>query len=661
MFGRVSLSKSVIVLITLPLLVEMCFFAALLQQFAQLQKDSDAEANAAYGLVQINLAMTEVTSASGSAAMFWGSQEPAFLMEAQASVQNLEEHSRELEKIAEVNPSPELQAFIDVFNDLESTFMGAFESFRTNTYGARSPMIIKRLHDFFVRLRQTGTKVVEEQSKARMVAREKAAADRKRIELLLAAATAINFGIVVALALAYSLTLGRRFNRVMGSAAQLAANSPLSPALKGSDELAQLDSIIHRVANELAETRLKERALIDNTAEVILSLDNAYRITEVNNAVYKRLGYTSEEWLGGKFMSYVHPDDQAAAINWLTEVLSSYEERTSEIRMISREGAEVCMEVKAQWSEDNHTYFAILRDITARKEVERLKQEVLAMVSHDLRAPLTSVKMTLEMILGGLTGELNARGERLVTVALQSVASLHNMTCDLLDMERFETTGMQIYQEPAALDELIERAASFVTPDADSKKITIRRIGEHVEAEVDADRINRVLVNLLNNAIKFSPPNTEITVTWSHSKETKEVLVKIRDRGPGIEKDKLQLVFEKFRQAGTASEGERQGSGLGLAICKAIVEAHQGKIGVDSEPGNGSTFWFSLPSSAVSPKSDSEFHENTSGSGSAETEASSSPQVITAGTPEAAANDEAALPSAEAEKRPAAETFPSER
>ena len=207
--------------------------------------------------------------------------------------------------------------------------------------------------------------------------------------------------------------------------------------------------------------------------------------------------------------------------------------------------------------------------------------------------------MILDMMLEGVVGTLNERGKRLVGLAQQSVSSLISMLNDLLDVERYESGGLILNYEESDVDSLINNAVGMVKPEADSKKIALVSTYDIQKLEVDVGRINRVLVNLISNAVKFSPEHSTISITSEESTGEEDdidmIQFKIIDEGPGIPKEKLHLVFEKFKQVGIGGEGEKKGSGLGLAICKAIVEAHGGKIGVDSKVGEGSVFWFKIP------------------------------------------------------------------
>ena len=234
-------------------------------------------------------------------------------------------------------------------------------------------------------------------------------------------------------------------------------------------------------------------------------------------------------------------------------------------------------------------------------EIERVakhKQELVSMVSHDLRSPLMSVQVSLELIASGAIGELQARMSKEVSAASRNVKRLIELINDLLDIEKMEAGRLDMHITRQSLLPLIESAVDSVAGMASKKGIFIQQPMFDIVADCDHQRLVQVLVNLLSNSIKFSPENGEIGIEIEDSE--KEVKIKVRDDGPGIEKEAIDKIFDRFSQGENKQDANetnraKKGTGLGLAICKAIVAGHDGQIGVDSEVGKGSTFWFTLP------------------------------------------------------------------
>lgn len=237
--------------------------------------------------------------------------------------------------------------------------------------------------------------------------------------------------------------------------------------------------------------------------------------------------------------------------------------------------------------------FAVAHDITVRKEIERVKQEFVAMVSHDLRTPLTSIQGFLALLDTGMYGDLNEYGRESRTLADDNVRRLIALINDLLDIEKLESGNLQMEIGQTSLAEVFTRSVNSVAGFASLHHVEIEVVPTTVSIMADPDRLVQVMVNLISNAVKFSPENGHVAVAVEDMEDWTRITV--RDSGCGVPKQFHNAVFERFQQVSIADAKLKGGSGLGLAICKAIVEGHQGVIGVDSEEGEGSTFWFKIP------------------------------------------------------------------
>jgi len=235
----------------------------------------------------------------------------------------------------------------------------------------------------------------------------------------------------------------------------------------------------------------------------------------------------------------------------------------------------------------------IVKDVSREYEADRLKQSFMAMVGHELKSPLMSIHVCLQMLGKGFFGGLTEEGQESVKTAEDSVLRLIGLVNEILDAEKLESGSISIAPQKTNLDQIFDMAANAVSALAEAQKIRIHKDRVDVEITADTNRLVQVLVNLLSNAIKFSPPNSKIQLYAKVKANTVEVSVE--DTGRGVPKEHQQLVFERFHQVFPGDAKEKGGTGLGLAICKAIVEAHGGSIGVESEPPSGSRFWFVLP------------------------------------------------------------------
>lgn len=231
------------------------------------------------------------------------------------------------------------------------------------------------------------------------------------------------------------------------------------------------------------------------------------------------------------------------------------------------------------------------------KDLEDRKQQFVSMVSHDLRSPLTSLRMFLELVHDGVYGELNASGQKRAKIAERSIIRLIALINDLLDFDRLQSGQLEIVKRDEPVESVITRSLDAVSALAEQNKIKLQSEGAEFNAIMDGDRIIQVLVNLISNAVKFSPEGSTVTVRALPKDGNVEFFV--IDQGRGIPKEMLTAVFERFKQVTKTDATEKGGTGLGLAICKAIVECHGGQIGVDSEVGKGTTFWFTLPNACA--------------------------------------------------------------
>jgi signal transduction histidine kinase len=235
------------------------------------------------------------------------------------------------------------------------------------------------------------------------------------------------------------------------------------------------------------------------------------------------------------------------------------------------------------------------------REVDNEKEEFSAMITHELKTPLVPIIGYSELLLDGTLGQLNEKQKESIQVMNNSAASLSRLISDLLDARKLELGKMKFEKRDASPTIMVEQSLSSLQPFAQAKGVTMTSKTEQESSDrliirCDAKRIRQVLDNLVNNAIKFVAANTgKIEVSVKRESDSGTILFAVKDNGIGIPKDKHQNIFKKFYQADTSLTRNAGGTGLGLAICKAIIGAHDGKIWFESEPGVGSTFYFSLP------------------------------------------------------------------
>ncbi len=228
-------------------------------------------------------------------------------------------------------------------------------------------------------------------------------------------------------------------------------------------------------------------------------------------------------------------------------------------------------------------------------ELEKFKRELISIVSHELRTPLLSISAVLELFASGATGELSEKGMNRLSFTREECDRLIRLINDLLHIEKMEAGKFLLDTQKVSLEELLDGSIKSVTQLAEARHIKIEAsiVGKEREFVADRDRICQVLINLLSNAIKYSPESETIQITVESKNSCFEF--RVVDKGRGIADELREKIFERFVQVDEADASKKGGTGLGLAIAKAIVEQHGGQIGVDSETGKGSSFWFRLP------------------------------------------------------------------
>jgi NtrC-family two-component system sensor histidine kinase KinB len=238
---------------------------------------------------------------------------------------------------------------------------------------------------------------------------------------------------------------------------------------------------------------------------------------------------------------------------------------------------------------------AVLEDVTHLRELDRLKSEFISVASHELRTPVTSLLLSAQLLQEGAVGPLTPEQQEVVAAQREDLERLERTMRDLLDLTRLETGVVPPRLEMISPSEIVQAAVASVASQVEAKGIALALEVPEDLPRVRADRvqITRVLINLLNNAVRHTPEAGHITL--QAEAQDRHVLFRVTDTGPGIPREYLPHIFERFVQVPGATPG---GTGLGLSIAQTIVRAHGGEMTVESEIGQGSTFTFLLPTTA---------------------------------------------------------------
>lgn len=416
---------------------------------------------------------------------------------------------------------------------------------------------------------------------------------RELQSIILSAGLIANLGVGAALLLFYRRRIMLRLSVIMANTLNLAERKPLAAPLNGYDEIAQLDRAFHAMDRQLKATAERERALFENASDVICILTEDNRFSKINPACERLWKYSPLALLNSSLLELI-AEENIGDFHEAVAAARSAEEAVSvelKIRTARLDVQETLWSI--YWSASESALFCVVHDITEQKSNEKMKQQFLSMISSDLKRPLSTISTLLSNLIDSSRESLSKLACDKLQVANKNVARLLGLVNDLLQIADMDSGRLEIKKEQCSLGELMKRSIQDVEGLAHKLAVRVELRGGEGDCFVDPDRIIQVLVNLLSNALKFSPQGGLVILESNRTGDMLEV--KVIDQGRGVPAAYREAIFEKFKQVEAADGKRKSGTGLGLPICKQIIEEHGGRIGVDSEEGQGSTFWFAVP------------------------------------------------------------------
>jgi PAS domain S-box-containing protein len=347
------------------------------------------------------------------------------------------------------------------------------------------------------------------------------------------------------------------------------------------------------------------QSLLDSVGEGVIGIDDNGLITFVNPAASRMLGGGVVDFLGGTCCAFTCSNDPGEPCTLAELRLAGCVTQLSDEEFQRVDGTRFPVEITAAPQGGPGMapgVVIVFRDVTEKHAVARMKTEFISAVSHELRTPLTAIHAALELLDDGSVGTLSISAERMVETALRGSSRLTRLVSDIIDMERLESGVFAMDPSARDLAPIVETAVAGLRVLADDAGVRMDLELRPSPAFCDADRIVQAVVNLVGNAVKFSPAGGTVRVSVGPVGE--EVHFSVSDEGRGVPADDLELVFDRFHQVSPGDAREKSGTGLGLAITKSIIERHGGQVWVESEEGHGSTFRFALPASAVATDAD---------------------------------------------------------
>ncbi len=375
-----------------------------------------------------------------------------------------------------------------------------------------------------------------------------------------------------------------------------------------------------RAEDQLRAVVRQANSVLESVGDGIYGTDLNGLVTVVNPAAAQMLGYRPEEMLGRDMHDLIHHSrvdgtpyptaecpiqvslKDGTSIRVANEVFWRKDGTPLHVEYVARPQIETPApgESPAEGKPRGRAVGVVVAfsDISERNALDRMKDEFISTVSHELRTPLTSLRAALGLLTGGALDSRPDKAQQMMDIAIGNTDRLVRLVNDILDLERIHSGKAEMHFTSCSVEEIFRRSITLLQASASKANVqlTIQANGVHVWA--DPDRLLQTVSNLLSNAIRFSPADPgepsciQLTATYA-SRE--EALIEVTDHGRGIPADKLEMIFDRFKQVDASDSRTTGGTGLGLAICRGIIAQHGGRIWATSTVGQGSTFHFTLP------------------------------------------------------------------
>lgn len=350
----------------------------------------------------------------------------------------------------------------------------------------------------------------------------------------------------------------------------------------------------------LKDQAQRTQAILDNAVDGIITIDQNGLVSSINKSAMKIFGYTPAEVIGQNVMMLMPEPYSGTHDDYLHNYITSGHAKIigigREVAGQRKDGETFPMNLAI--SEISHNgqrmFIGMVRDITEQKLAERMKNEFVSTVSHELRTPLTSISGSIALINSGTLGELPEQIKVMLDIAYKNSLTLANLINDLLDMEKIAAGKLTFNLQKQAIQPLLEQAIAANKNYGEQYGVhyALTKPADGIQVLADAQRLIQVLSNFLSNAAKFSPVGSSVEIEAQTMGN--RIRVSVIDHGPGIPANFRGRIFQKFTQADASDTRQKGGTGLGLAISKELIEHMGGSIGYESEPGQGSTFFFEL-------------------------------------------------------------------
>jgi len=363
-----------------------------------------------------------------------------------------------------------------------------------------------------------------------------------------------------------------------------------------------LEALVIERTHKLEMSEIYQRSIVENMVDALITIDKKGLITSFNPAAVRIFGYNPEEVIGQN-VKILMPEPYYSSHD---SFLKNYN-RTGEKKIIGmsrevdgrrKDGTIFPMDlgVSEMLVNDQKIYAGVVRDITERKQMDKMKNEFISTVSHELRTPLTSIRGSLGLISGGAVGDLPAQADEMLKIATNNTERLLLLINDILDIQKIESGQMAFKFQKLEVMPFLKKALADNAAYGEQHGVMFRIVKrlENAYVYADKDRLMQVMANLLSNAAKFSPDNESVEINVAYHNDD-SLRISVTDHGPGIPVEFQSKLFDKFTQSDSSDARQKGGTGLGLNISRAIIEKHGGRIDFISRKNIGTTFFIELP------------------------------------------------------------------
>lgn len=586
-----SLSHRVLSLVLVPLVLSLSILIVLAVLVKQAETAAARELHASQVKAETNLVYCYADNAKRALINYMVLKTPLYLLAAADAVSGLQRELPKLKQLISSNPSQ--VAAVRTIEDACGKLTVALSTAERGSAGLDALLPDMWQSVALIPAEVAKVSIYESRMTSGVLAQEEET--RHLFKNVLVAGAFLNIVAAIFLGLFAVHPLTRRIKVLIENNARLGRRTALLPPVQGDDEIARLDKSFHAMASALTEHIRKEEATLLYVNDIICSLDRNLKFIRVNRACNRILGYEQSEMTSRDLPAFLLPETKEKTLSTVQAVISNRSSDRFDSVMVRKDGKHAALQWTVHWSDVDEALFCVGHDITEVKRLERVKQDFVAMVSHDLRSPLTSLQSAFELVEDGIYGLLNPNGRKAVLSSQRNISCLIGLINEILDIEKLEAGMLALLQRETPLERIFDRAHELVCDLAEMRQVKIVIDPTDVSAYVDAERMQQVVMNLLSNAIKYSPAGATVVLITETLVGEAVAKVSVIDRGEGIPDSMKEAVFDRFQQVSNADWKKKGGTGLGLAICKSLVEAHGGTIGLESELGKGSVFWFKVP------------------------------------------------------------------